>query len=347
MNKVKVFKNEQFGSIRIMEHEDSVWFVGKDIAIILGYSNPSKAVSTHVDEDDKRFIMAKIADSQNGNVPVGQTKTALINESGLYSLILSSKLPKAKEFKHWVTSEVLPSIRKHGVYMTPERLTESLQNPDSLITILETLKTEQDKNKALTETVTAQEKELAEIKPKSEYCDRILSTPDLLNITEIAKDYGLSAKLMNVILHELKVIYYQHNTWLVYQRFIREGFAKNNTIEYLDKRGNLRASQALQWTQKGRLYIYNILRANGIYPLEEIGYAKLNDESELVQKCKEKLGHTSKFKAIPKKVMKAAYEAYKSKAKTVKSITDKLGVCYQTFYNKVEKYEANPNLAVY
>lgn len=347
MNEVKVFQNEQFGSIRTMEHEDSVWFVGKDIAIILGYSNPSKAVSTHVDEDDKRFIMAKIADSQNGNVPVGQTKTALINESGLYSLILSSKLPKAKEFKHWVTSEVLPSIRKHGVYMTPERLTESLQNPDSLITILETLKTEQDKNKALTETVTAQEKELAEIKPKSEYCDRILSTPDLLNITEIAKDYGLSAKLMNVILHELKVIYYQHNTWLVYQRFIREGFAKNNTIEYLDKRGNLRASQALQWTQKGRLYIYNILRANGIYPLEEIGYAKLNDESELVQKCKEKLGHTSKFKAIPKKVMKAAYEAYKSKAKTVKSITDKLGVCYQTFYNKVEKYEANPNLAVY
>ena len=133
----------------------------------------------------------------------------------------------------------------------------------------------------------------------------------------------------------------------MYQRLVREGFAKNNTIEYLDKWGHLRASQALQWTQKGRLYIYNILRANGIYPLEEIGYAKLNDESELVQKCKEKLGHTSKFKAIPKKVMKAAYEAYKSKAKTVKSITDKLGVCYQTFYNKVEKYEANPNLAVY
>lgn len=271
MNEVKVFQNEQFGSIRTMEHEDSVWFVGKDIAGILGYSNPRDALAKHTDNED-RSTVAIHDGSQNRNVTV-------INESGLYSLILSSKLPKAKEFKHWVTSEVLPSIRKHGVYMTPERLTESLQNPDSLITILETLKTEQEKNKALTETVTAQEKELAEIKPKSEYCDRILSTPDLLNITEIAKDYGLSAKLMNVILHELKVIYYQHNTWLVYQRFIREGFAKNNTIEYLDKRGNLRASQALQWTQKGRLYIYNILRANGIYPLEEIGYAKLNDES--------------------------------------------------------------------
>ena len=340
MNEVKVFENEQFGSIRTIEHEDSVWFVGKDIAGILGYSDTNKAIAMHCDGEDKKL-------NDKSSSSFGQRGATLINESGLYSLILSSKLPKAKEFKHWVTSEVLPSIRKHGVYMTPERLTESLQNPDSLITILETLKTEQDKNKALTETVTAQEKELAETKPKSEYCDRILSTPDLLNITEIAKDYGISAKLMNVILHELGLIYYQHNTWLVYQRLVREGFAKNNTIEYLDKWGHLRASQALQWTQKGRLYIYNILRANGIFPLEEIGYAKLNDESELVQKCKEKLGHTSKFKAIPKKKMKTAYEAYKSKTKTVKSIVDKLGICYQTFYNKVGKYEANPNLAVY
>ena len=159
MNEVKVFQNEQFGSIRTMEHEDSVWFVGKDIAGILGYKDTSDALKKHVDGEDKGV----------GEMPTpgGKQKITLINESGLYSLILSSKLPKAKEFKHWVTSEVLPSIRKHGVYITPERLTESLQNPDSLITILETLKTEQDKNKALTETVTAQEKELAEIKPKS------------------------------------------------------------------------------------------------------------------------------------------------------------------------------------
>ena len=339
MNEVKVFQNEQFGSIRTMEHEDSVWFVGKDIAMILGYQNGSRDINRHVDDEDRRKAMVF-----DGNQ---DKETILINESGLYSLILSSKLPKAKEFKHWVTSEVLPSIRKHGVYMTPERLTESLQNPDSLITVLETLKTEQDKNKALTETVTAQEKELAEIKPKSEYCDRILSTPDLLNITEIAKDYGISAKLMNVILHELGLIYYQHNTWLVYQRLAREGFAKNNTIEYLDKWGNRRASQVLQWTQKGRLYIYNMLRANGIYPLEEIGYEKLNDESELVQKCKEKLGHTSRFKAITKKKMERIFETYKSKKESVSKLSKKLGMSDQTLYNKLNKYKANPNLAVY
>lgn len=339
MNEVKVFENEQFGSIRTIEHEDSVWFVGKDIAGILGYTNPSKALNDHVDDEDKL--------NNESLSSLGQRGGWLINESGLYSLILSSKLPKAKEFKHWVTSEVLPSIRKHGVYMTPQTITESLQNPESLIAILEALKTEQDKNKALTETVTAQKKELEETKPKSEYCDRILSTPDLLNITEIAKDYGISAKLMNVILHELGLIYYQHHTWLVYQHLIREGFAKNNTVEYIDKWGHLRASQALQWTQKGRLYIYTILRANGIYPLEEIGYEKLNDESELVQRCKEKLRRTTRFKAIPNEAMRKAYEAYKSKAKTAKSISDDLGVSCQTFRNKMEKFAANPNLTVY
>lgn len=339
---VKVFQHEQFGSIRTMEHEDTVWFVGKDIAMILGYGdskNAAKAIRIHVDDEDKGV--------SEMDTPGGKQKITLINESGLYSLILSSKLPKAKDFKHWVTSEVLPSIRKHGVYMTPKRLTESLQNPDSLITILETLKAEQEKNKALTETVAAQKKELAETKPKSEYCDRILSTPDLLNITEIAKDYGITAKVMNQILHELGIIYYQHNTWLVYQRFVCEGFAKNNTIEFLDKRGRLRASQALQWTHKGRLYIYHLLRENGIYPLEEIGYEKLNDESELVQRCKEKLGRTTQFKAIPQKTMKKAYELYKSKKESVKNIAKKLGVCQQTFYNKAAKYEVNPGLAVY
>lgn len=106
--------------------DDDPWCVGKDVAVALGYSNPSKAVVVHVDGEDKRFVMVDIADSQNGNVPVGQTKTAIINESGLYSLILSSKLPTAKRFKHWVTSEVLPAIRKTGRYemeapVTPTR----------------------------------------------------------------------------------------------------------------------------------------------------------------------------------------------------------------------------------
>ena len=116
MNELQIFDNPEFGRIRGLILDGDPWFVGKDVATALGYSNASKAVVIHVSSEDKRFVMVDIADSQNGNVPTGRTKTAIINESGLYSLILSSKLPTAKRFKHWVTSEVLPAIRKTGRY---------------------------------------------------------------------------------------------------------------------------------------------------------------------------------------------------------------------------------------
>lgn len=118
MNELQVFKNAEFGTVRTLVIDNEPYFVGKDVAGILGYANASKAVLTHVDDEDKTFVMLETADSQNGNV-LGQSKTAFINESGLYSLILSSKLPAAKKFKRWVTAEVLPSIRKHGAYAVP------------------------------------------------------------------------------------------------------------------------------------------------------------------------------------------------------------------------------------
>lgn len=127
-NGIQIFSNPEFGEIRTVAINGEPWFVGKDVAEILGYSNPSKAVMAHVDDEDKTFVMLDRADSQNGNVSSGQSKTAVINESGLYSLILSSKLEGAKKFKRWVTSEVLPAIRKTGGYiagqdeMSPEEL---------------------------------------------------------------------------------------------------------------------------------------------------------------------------------------------------------------------------------
>ncbi len=119
MSELQIFENTEFGKIRGILLNNEPWFVGKDVATSLGYSNASKAVLEHVDNEDKCFRMVDIADSRFGNVPIGQSKTAIINESGLYSLILSSKLPTAKKFKHWVTSEVLPAIRKTGQYMMP------------------------------------------------------------------------------------------------------------------------------------------------------------------------------------------------------------------------------------
>lgn len=116
MNDLQIFENPEFGQVRTVEINGTPWLVGKDVSTALEYKNPSKAILTHVDDEDKRLeILPQSADSQNGNVP-GASKTALINESGLYSLILSSKMPKAKAFKRWVTSEVLPAIREHGAY---------------------------------------------------------------------------------------------------------------------------------------------------------------------------------------------------------------------------------------
>ena len=134
---LQIFKNEQFGQVRMVEIEGQPWLVGKDVADILGYVNSRDALAKHVDEDDK--LTSQIATA-------GQMRNqTVINESGLYSLILSSKLPQAKEFKRWVTSEVLPSIRKHGMYATDQLLND----PDLAIAAFQALKAERTKNKEL------------------------------------------------------------------------------------------------------------------------------------------------------------------------------------------------------
>ncbi|HBF0380310.1 TPA: toxin Bro [Clostridioides difficile] len=139
MNNLQIFKNEDFGEIRTIDIDNEIWFVGKDVAETLGYANPSKAVSSHVDDDDKIFEM--IAHSQNGNMV--KTQTALINESGLYSLIFGSKLETAKNFKNWVTKEVLPAIRQHGAYITnnanPQALRDKANEIESLDTVNKTI----------------------------------------------------------------------------------------------------------------------------------------------------------------------------------------------------------------
>lgn len=152
MLEILTFTYEGASEIRTLDIDGVVWFVGKDVATLLGYSNASKAVIAHVDNEDKTTVMLDIAHSQNGNMPIGKTKTTLINESGLYSLILSSKLPEAKKFKHWITGEVIPAIRKHGAYMTPDKIEEVLLNPDTIIKIATALKEEQQKNRELTAT---------------------------------------------------------------------------------------------------------------------------------------------------------------------------------------------------
>ena len=258
MNELKIFENEQFGKIRMVEIDSTPYFVGKDVAEILGYTNPTKAMQDHVDEEDLSFNESLKLSRQSG--------AWLINESGLYSLILSSKLPKAKEFKRWVTSEVLPAIRKHGVYAVDE----VLENPDMLISALQALKEEKAKAKRLTETLAVQEQQIAELKPKASYYDVVLNCKDLVSVTEIAKDYGKSGKWLNEKLHELGIQFKQGGKiWLLYQKYAQRGYTSTKTQTYNGNDGEVHTKVHTYWTQKGRLFIYDKLKAEGILPIME------------------------------------------------------------------------------
>jgi prophage antirepressor len=168
LNRLKIFKNEEFGLVRTLEISGEPWFVGKDIAVVLGYSNTRDALSKHVDSEDKGVAECDTLG--------GSQELTVINESGLYSLILSSKLPNAKAFKRWVTSEVLPAIRKHGLYATDELL----DNPDLIIQMASKLKEEKEARKAL-------EVENDTMKPKALFADAVSASHTSILVGDLAK----------------------------------------------------------------------------------------------------------------------------------------------------------------
>ncbi len=172
MNDLRIFENEEFGQVRTITKDGEPWFAGKDIAEILKYTNPLKAIRDHVDEDDKGV--------NESFTPGGKQDIIIINESGLYSLILGSKLPKAKEFKHWITSEVIPSIRTHGAYMTPETIEKTLTNPDFIIRLATELKKEQQAR-------SAAEQQIEQDKPKVVFAESVTASQTTILVGELAK----------------------------------------------------------------------------------------------------------------------------------------------------------------
>ena len=174
-NKIVIFKHEEFGEIRTLNIDGEPWFVGKDIAVALGYSAPRNAIQAHVDNEDKTTALIQCTGSEY------KSNAVIINESGLYSLILSSKLTSAKKFKRWVTSEVLSSLRKHGAYFTAETLHKTMSDPRELAKLLTTLADEQEKRRKL-------EEENAFLSVKANYYDRILQSKNSVPVTQIAKD---------------------------------------------------------------------------------------------------------------------------------------------------------------
>ena len=247
---IVLFRHEEFGEIRTLEINGEPWFVSKDVALTLGYTNPTKALNDHVDKEDMSFKETLKLSRQSG--------VWLINESGLYSLILSSKLPNARAYKRWVTSEVLPSIRKHGAYLTAEALHKTLRDPRELAKLLEALADEQEKNRQLAT-------ENAFLTVKAGYYDRILNSKNSVPVTQIAKDYGMTAIAFNKMLHEFKVQYPVGKAWVLYADYANKGYTQSKTYSITEEKSVMHTC----WTQAGRLFLYQFLMERGILPVCE------------------------------------------------------------------------------
>ena len=199
-NSIQIFTNDRFGQVRSFAADDQTWFIAADICHALDLTNPSVAVSRLDDDEKAKF-----------NLGFSGGATWCVNEPGLYGLIMASRKPEARAFKRWVTHEVLPSIRRHGLYATDELVT----NPEDAYVA------ERRKTAELTLQNLAQAQALAEAKPKLFYYDMVLKAKDALPITVIAKDYGLSGRKLNQLLHELGIQYKQSGVWLLWQRLHR------------------------------------------------------------------------------------------------------------------------------
>lgn len=241
-----VFQNQEFGEVRSVMIEGEPWFSLVDVCRVLEINN-SRQAKTRLNE--KGVITNDVL--TNG----GNQKADFINESNLYKLTFQSRKPQAEKFSDWVTDEVLPSIRKHGAYLTPDKVEEVLLNPDTIIKIAQNLKEEQEKRRQL-------EIENNELKPKANYCEQVLQSEKAVVTTQIAKDYGMSPQALNSILHELGVQYKVDGQWVLYSKYQDKGYTKSCTV--IDRFGEPRMQT--KWTQKGRLFIYQMLKTIGVLP---------------------------------------------------------------------------------
>lgn len=247
MNEMKIFNSEEFGKVRTVTIDNEPWFVGKDVAEALGYKNTNDAIITHVDEEDKKIIQKSEITTLENHIPkdafpvnfvnadIPNRGLTVINESGLYALIFGSKLESATRFKHWVTSEVLPSIRKHGMYATDNVIDKILNNPDFGIELLTKLKEEREAR------VEAEKKNAILMHVNKTY-----------TMTEIAKELGLKSAIeLNKILAEKKIQYKVNGTWVMYSQYSNLGYEEIKQ-EVLDSG---RVVYHRRITQLGRAFI--------------------------------------------------------------------------------------------
>lgn len=278
MNNIMHFKGHK---VEIIVHNDTILFNAKDVAKVLGIKNVNDNISKMSSKQNITLTNSDIGNSEFRKL--NNRGENFLTESGVYKLILKSRKPAAEEFSDWVTDEVLPSIRQTGAYMTPDTIEKMIANPDFSIKLLEELKAQQEVNAELEKennmlVIKNQFLETdAEInKPKVTYHDMVLNSDELVSATIIAKDYGKSAVWLNNKLHKLGVIYKRSGQWVLYDKYAEEGYchSKTNVV------GNGITMTHVYWTQRGRLFIYETLKANNILPLIEKEFVENNIEKD-------------------------------------------------------------------
>lgn len=252
MTDLQIFNNDRFGQVRIIPVDGELMFVAKDVCDCLEITKHRDAIS-RLDSDERGSVKL--------DTPGGKQDIAAINEYGLYSLVLSSRKPEAKEFKRWITHDVIPAIRKTGSYpmVIPQTLPEALR----------AYADEVESHNATKAIVAQQEQQIAEFKPVKDYVDKILSSKSCLAITQIAADYGLSAQELNKILHEAGLQRKVGDQWILYKQHMAKGFTKSETFTFCRSDGRLDSKITTKWTQKGRLEIHSILTKLNIHAVCE------------------------------------------------------------------------------
>ena len=264
-DEIQRFCHNEFGELEVLRIGEKFYFPATECARILGYANPYSAVKRHCSGDPlvkREGVSATV--NQHGAKTEQRNVTNYISEGNLYRLIIRSKLESAQRFEAWVFDEVLPALRKYGVYATPDMAEKILQNPGFGIQLLTELQKEREERQRLNSQVKA-------LLPKAGYYDLILKNPDAVPVTLIAKDYGMSAVRFNAMLHNYGIQFCVGGTWSLYQEYANNGYTHYNMM--VTKNGNEKMHMC--WTQRGRLFLYDFLKVYGIVPKieEEPEYA--------------------------------------------------------------------------